>query len=58
LLLAAGAVDRAQAEIEQALRIRPGLAEVHRDLADILAAKGRAHEAAAEYRRAAKGARR
>jgi protein O-GlcNAc transferase len=50
LLLASGAVDRAQGEIEEAVRIRPGLAEAHRDLADILAAKGRAREATAEYR--------
>lgn len=57
LLLATSAVDRAQEEIEEAVRIKPGLAEAHRDLADILAAKGRSREAAAEYQLAEKGGR-
>ena len=48
LLLATSAVDRAQKEIEEAVRIKTGLAEAHRDLADILAAKGRSREAAAD----------
>ena len=52
LLLVTGAVDRAQHEFEAAVRLKPGLAEAHRDLADILAAKCRTREAAAQYRRA------
>jgi tetratricopeptide (TPR) repeat protein len=57
LLLVTGAVDRAQHEMEAAVRLKPGLAEAHRDLADILAAKGRSREAAAEYRLAEMGGR-
>jgi tetratricopeptide (TPR) repeat protein len=57
LLLATGAVDRAQRAIEEAVRLKPGLTAAHRDLADILAAKGRSREAAAEYRLAEKGGR-
>ena len=57
LLLATRSVDRAQHEIEAAVRLKPGLAEAHRDLADILAAKGRSREAADEYRLAEKGGR-
>ena len=43
LLLATGAVDRAQREFEAAVRIKPRFAEAQRDLADILAAKGKRH---------------
>lgn len=57
LLLATGAIDRAQQEIETTLRLKPGMAEAHRDVADILAAKSRSREAAAEYRLAEKGGR-
>ena len=39
-LLATGAFDRAQHEIEAAVRLKPDFAEARRDLADILAAKG------------------
>uniref|UniRef100_Q026Y4 TPR repeat-containing protein n=1 Tax=Solibacter usitatus (strain Ellin6076) TaxID=234267 RepID=Q026Y4_SOLUE len=41
LLLATGAIDHAQREIEAAVRLDPALAEARRDLADIIAAKGR-----------------
>ena len=41
-----------QIQLQEAVRLNPGAAQAHADLADVLAAQGRLENAASEYRRA------